>query len=143
MVYFIYISQSFHQQGMLILSALLLVTVGCCCNAQKPNVLFLVSDDMRPEIGAYMGKDFPTPVFPHIITPNLDKLAARSLLLKRAYVQQVYCLVLGGFDKGLIIHLWELPKMSIGHLYLSIDFQNFPGVKQYKHSLKQIHPIHV
>ena len=58
---------------------------------QKLNVLFLVSDDMRPQIGAYEGSDFPSSVHPPMHTPNLDALAQRSLLLKRAYVQQAVC----------------------------------------------------
>ena len=61
--------------------------VGC----SPPNILFLASDDMRPEIGAYLASDFPSPVHPDIHTPNLDKLAKQSLLLKRAYVQQAVC----------------------------------------------------
>ena len=39
--------------------------VGC----SPPNILFLASDDMRPEIGAYLGSDFPSPVHPDIHTP--------------------------------------------------------------------------
>lgn len=54
----------------------------------KKNVLFLVSDDMRPQINAWEGPDFPAPVHPKMHTPNLDALAAKSLLLKKAYVQQ-------------------------------------------------------
>ncbi|KAK6171255.1 hypothetical protein SNE40_019482 [Patella caerulea] len=46
---------------------------------------------MRPEIGAYLGPDFPSPVHPQIHTPNLDALAAKSLLLKQSYVQQAVC----------------------------------------------------
>ena len=57
----------------------------------KMNVLFLVSDDMRPDLGCYDGPDAPSPVHPKMYTPNLDKLASRSLLLKRAYVQQAVC----------------------------------------------------
>ena len=58
--------------------------------AKQPlNVLFLASDDMRPELGAYIGADFPSRIHPKMMTPNLDKLASQSLLLKRAYVQQV------------------------------------------------------
>ena len=60
------------------------------CRAKK-NVLFLVADDMRPQIGAYYGEDFPAPVYPKMHTPNLDKLASKSLLLKRAYVQVALC----------------------------------------------------
>lgn len=61
-----------------------------CCHSRK-NILFLVADDMRPEIGAYSGRDFPSPVHPEMHTPNLDRLAAKSLLLKQAYVQQALC----------------------------------------------------
>lgn len=57
----------------------------------KKNVLFLVADDMRPQIGAYDGSDFPSPISPKMHTPNLDKLASKSLLLKRAYVQLALC----------------------------------------------------
>ena len=57
----------------------------------RMNVLFLVADDMRPQLGAYYGKDFPSSVHPAMHTPNLDKLAARSLLLKRAHCQQSLC----------------------------------------------------
>ena len=57
----------------------------------RMNVLFLVSDDMRPELMSFIGADFPTPVHPPIHSPNLDALASKSLLLKRAYVQQAVC----------------------------------------------------
>ena len=67
-----------------ILAALLMQQSVLC----KKNVLFLVSDDMRPQINAYEGPDFPSPIHPKMHTPNLDALAARSLLLTRAYVQQ-------------------------------------------------------
>ncbi len=57
----------------------------------RKNVLFLVVDDLRPQLGCYLGDDFPSPVHPKMITPNIDKLASKSLLLKRAYVQQAVC----------------------------------------------------
>ena len=58
----------------------------------KKNVLFLAVDDLRPQIDAYLGDDFPPFVHPKMHTPNLDALAARSLVLKRAYVQQAVSL---------------------------------------------------
>ena len=75
----------------MILVRVLQLTSLLCIATGRHNVVFLVSDDMRPEIGAYLGDDFPSHVHPNIHTPNLDKLAARSLLLKRAYVQQAVC----------------------------------------------------
>ena len=45
----------------------------------KPNVLFLLADDLRPDgIGA-LGN-------PHVKTPNLDKLVERGLIFDHAYV---------------------------------------------------------
>ena len=73
-----------------ILTCVLLGIVTCDPNKKK-NVLFFAVDDMRPELGCFLGPDFPTPVHPHMHTPNLDGLAAKSLLLKRAYVQQAVC----------------------------------------------------
>lgn len=67
----------------------ILSSIGWCIS--RKNVLFLVSDDMRPELGAYEGPNFPSPVHPNMYTPNLDALAAKSLLLKRAYTQQALC----------------------------------------------------
>lgn len=58
---------------------------------KKKNVLFLIADDMRPELGCYLGGDFPSPVHPLMHTPNLDKLASKSLLLKKAYAQYALC----------------------------------------------------
>ena len=49
----------------------------------RPNVLLIMVDDLRPQLGAY-GKKY-------MYTPNIDKLASRSLLLENAYVQQSLC----------------------------------------------------
>ncbi|XP_041362830.1 iduronate 2-sulfatase-like [Gigantopelta aegis] len=57
----------------------------------KMNVLFLVSDDLRPQLGMYNGSSAPSSVHPPMHTPALDALSRRSLLLKRAYCQQAIC----------------------------------------------------
>ena len=57
----------------------------------RKNVLFLVADDLRVQLGAYDGPNFASPIHPKMYTPNLDKLAAKSMVLKRAYVQQALC----------------------------------------------------
>ena len=41
------------------------------------NVLFVAVDDLRPELGCY-GNEL-------IRTPNLDRLASRSVVFRRAY----------------------------------------------------------
>jgi iduronate 2-sulfatase len=51
--------------------------------SQRPNVLFIGIDDMRPELGCYGS--------PIAVTPNMDRLAADGLRFNRAYVQQAIC----------------------------------------------------
>ena len=61
-------------------------------HGKRKNVLFIMSDDLRPQLGSYWGDYFPNP-FTHLKphTPNLDRLASNSLLLRRAYVQYSLC----------------------------------------------------
>lgn len=49
----------------------------------KPNVLFVVVDDLRPQLGCY-GQEW-------IISPHIDTLASEGLLFERAYCQQAVC----------------------------------------------------
>ena len=42
----------------------------------KPNVLFIVSDDMRPNLGAYADVNEGVFEAPPMHTPNLDKVKA-------------------------------------------------------------------
>ncbi|KAH3769622.1 hypothetical protein DPMN_170895 [Dreissena polymorpha] len=46
---------------------------------------------MRADLGCYQGTDFPSRDDPQIHSPNIDALARKSLLLKKAYVQQAIC----------------------------------------------------
>jgi len=55
------------------------------------NVLFLAVDDLRPELNAYGEDPIPGTVSPPLHTPHIDALAAKSLLLKKNYVQQAVC----------------------------------------------------
>ena len=43
-------------------------------SGRKPNVLFIISDDLRAELGSYGGK---------AITPNLDRLAHQGVQFDR------------------------------------------------------------
>ncbi|UCC97400.1 MAG: sulfatase [Phycisphaerales bacterium] len=49
----------------------------------RMNVLFIAVDDLRPQLGCYGQQQ--------IISPNIDRLAARGLLFERTYCQQAVC----------------------------------------------------
>lgn len=51
-------------------------------DAGRLNVLFIMADDLRAELASYGSP---------AITPNLDRLARRSLQFNRAYCQQAVC----------------------------------------------------
>ena len=51
--------------------------------ADKPNVLFIAVDDLRPELGCY-GKDY-------IKSPNIDRIANAGIVFNHAYCQQAVC----------------------------------------------------
>jgi len=50
---------------------------------QKPNVLFIAVDDLRPQILSFDRKN--------MITPNIDRLAKRGVLFQRAYCMVPTC----------------------------------------------------
>ena len=50
----------------------------------KPNVLFIVIDDLRPQLSYAYGQT-------ETLTPSMDRLAKGSLVFNRAYCQQAVC----------------------------------------------------
>ena len=55
---------------LLALAALFVATVSALA-ADRPNVLFIISDDLNNSLGCYG--------HPQVTTPNIDKLAARGV----------------------------------------------------------------
>jgi iduronate 2-sulfatase len=68
------------------LSALVLLLSGLVhpCLADKPNILFIAVDDLRPELGSYG--------VTHIKSPHIDRLADQGIQFNNAYVQQSICM---------------------------------------------------
>ncbi len=67
------------------IAVLLLValTAAVAQSADRPNVLFIAVDDLRPQLNCY-GKSF-------MHTPNIDRLAARGVLFERSYCMVPTC----------------------------------------------------
>ena len=51
--------------------------------APRPNVLLICVDDLKPLLGCYGDK--------RVVSPNIDRLAKRSVLFERAYCNQAVC----------------------------------------------------
>lgn len=95
----------------------------------KPNVLFIVVDDLRPDFGAFGNAE--------VKSPNLDRLAAEGLLCQRAYAQTPLCMpsrasVLSGYRAETIKCTFEvsghvpkgtitLPQLFRDHGYTTVS----------------------
>ena len=55
---------------------------GAAADAPRLNVLFIMADDLRPELASYGSP---------ALSPNLDRLAKRAVQFDRAYCQQALC----------------------------------------------------
>ncbi len=74
------------KRRLLLLTALYLVTLSCgamLSAADRPNVLFLISDDLNNMLGCYGD--------PLAKTPHIDRLAARGVRFDRAYCAFPLC----------------------------------------------------
>ncbi|MEM6331969.1 MAG: sulfatase [Planctomycetota bacterium] len=62
---------------------LMLLVAPAAMGADRPNVLFIAVDDLKPAIGAF-GDDYA-------ITPNMDRLAEMGTIFTNAHCQQAVC----------------------------------------------------
>ncbi|MEM9481487.1 MAG: sulfatase [Verrucomicrobiota bacterium] len=62
---------------------LLLLSPSGALTKEKPNILFIAIDDLRPELGCYGS--------PIAKSPHMDKLASEGLLFRHAYCQEAIC----------------------------------------------------
>ena len=65
----------------LVLGTLLLTTTASA--ADRPNILWIITEDMSPHFGCYGEKS--------IATPNVDRLAAEGTRFSRAHVTAPIC----------------------------------------------------
>ena len=72
-----------------LLLAIAVVSIGLV--SARKNILFIASDDLRPNLGVYDGVNSDIFDSPNMVTPNIDKLAEKSILFERAYVQYALC----------------------------------------------------
>lgn len=63
--------------------AICLVSAGYAAGADKPNMLLICVDDLKPILGCYGDKT--------VKSPNIDRLAARGVAFERAYCNQAVC----------------------------------------------------
>ena len=82
----------------------------------KPNVLFIAIDDLRPELGCY-GKDY-------IHSPHIDKLASEGVVFSNHFVQVPTC----GASRHCLL-TGQLP-VSTAHLRNSITANTISGLPE-------------
>ncbi|MCA9041891.1 MAG: sulfatase [Planctomycetaceae bacterium] len=108
------------------LFALLLTFIlnGTISAADRPNVLFIAVDDLRPELACY-GAD-------HIHSPNIDRLAASSVLFERAYCMVPTC---GASRASLMTGIRPTPNRFVN--YLTWAERDAPGIQTFNTQFKK------
>ena len=92
--------------------------------ADKPNVLFIAVDDLRPELACY-GKQ-------HIHSPNIDKLAESSTLFERSYCMVPTC---GASRASLMTGIRPARKRFVN--FLTWADRDAPGITTMNTQFKQ------
>jgi arylsulfatase A-like enzyme len=89
--------------------------------ASKPNVLFILVDDLRPQLGCYGHKQ--------TLSPNIDRLAGEGMLFNRAYCQVPVC---GASRASLLTGLYPKADRFIDyHAWAQKDSPGIPDLPSY------------
>ena len=105
------------------LLAALLLFAASLEGADRPNILMIAVDDLRPQLHCY-GVE-------HVVSPNLDRLAASGLLFERAYCMVPTC---GASRASLMTSLRPSPKRFVTHL--AVAEKEAPGITTLNTHLK-------
>jgi len=99
------------------------ILISCQSEKEKPNILFIAVDDLRPELGCYGNSK--------ISSPHIDKLASEGLTFTQAYCQQPICMasrasLMSGLrpDTMHIYNCGSLEEDAPGVLTLDQHFEN-------------------
>lgn len=104
---------------------LIFLTLGSLLSAaEKPNILMIAVDDLRPQLRCYGVEQ--------VHSPNMDRLASRSLLFDRAYCMVPTC---GASRASLMTSIRPAPKRFVTHL--AIAEKEAPGIVTLNTHLKQ------
>ncbi len=93
----------------------IVLIAGCETDQQPPNILFVCVDDLRPELGCYGN--------PHIVSPNIDRLASRGVVFLNHYVQVPTC---GASRYSLLTGMLPVNRMELGNEVIRQSISNKP-----------------
>jgi len=98
----------------ILLNLSLLLSIWSCVNADKitktdqlPNILWIIAEDLSPDLACYG--------YEGVLTPNLDKLAARGMRFEKAFTTAPVCapsrsaLALGMYQTSINAHHMRYP----------------------------------
>jgi iduronate 2-sulfatase len=99
--------------------------VGCSKKQepQKPNILFIAIDDLRPELNSFGVKLMKT--------PNIDKLALRGLQFNSHYVQHAVCI------PSRVSLLTSLRSERTHQIYGPNEYYKVEGVKTFSNTFRE------
>jgi arylsulfatase A-like enzyme len=75
---------------------------GCLAEPSPPNILLIIVDDLRPQLGCYGHNE--------TLSPNIDRLAEEGMLFERAYCQVPVC---GASRASLMTGLYPTPDRFV------------------------------